>query len=83
MSYDFLKVILGTPKQIVEFSLFIFRNLHYVSKSFDLSKIFSLDYLDYWLLIALCLKYQVQQEIQNIFILNTREKKYEIHFTLQ
>lgn len=83
MSYDFLKVILSTPKQIVEFSLFIFRNLHYVSKSFDLSKIFSLDYLDYWLLIALCLKYQVQQEIQNIFILNSREKKYEIRFILQ
>lgn len=40
MSYDFLKVILSTPKQIVEFSLFIFRNLHYVSKSFDLSKYF-------------------------------------------
>lgn len=49
ISYDFLKVILNTPKQIVEFSLFFFRNLHFVSKSLFkkiLVKLFSLEYVN-------------------------------------
>lgn len=51
ISYDFLKVIFNTPKQIVEFSLFFFRNLHFVSKSLFkkiLVKLFSLEYVNYW-----------------------------------